>query len=56
MIKRSLAVKLCVQSILMSVWDTKDIYNCIVEAQVMLVLFSLLLHVTNHAFYEDYYV
>ena len=29
-------------------------YNCIVEAQVMLVLFSLLLHVTHHAFYEDY--
>jgi hypothetical protein len=29
-------------------------YNCIVEAQVMLVLFSLLLHVIHHAFYEDY--
>jgi hypothetical protein len=29
-------------------------YSCIVEAQVMLVLFSLLLHVIHHAFYEDF--
>jgi hypothetical protein len=28
--------------------------NCIVEAQVLLVLFPLLLHVTHHAFYEDF--
>ncbi len=27
--------------------------NCTMEAQVRLVLFSLLLHVTHHAFYED---
>ncbi len=29
-------------------------YDCIAEAQVMLVLFSLLLHVIHHAFYEDF--
>ncbi len=28
-------------------------YNCTVEAQVMFVLFSLILHVTHHAVYED---
>jgi hypothetical protein len=29
-------------------------YSCSVEAQVMHILFSLILHVTHHAFYEDY--
>jgi hypothetical protein len=29
-------------------------YNCIVEAQAMLVLFSLLFRVIHHALYEDY--
>jgi hypothetical protein len=28
-------------------------YNCTVEAQVKVVLFSLILHVTHHAVYED---
>jgi hypothetical protein len=47
-------VKFHVQTILMSAWGHQATYNFIVEAQVMLVLFSLLLHVTHHAFYEDY--
>jgi hypothetical protein len=43
-------VKFRVQTILMSAWAP----SFIVEAQFMLILFSLLLHVTHHAFYEDY--
>ena len=47
-------VKFHVQTILMSAWGTKPLITVLWKHKVMLVLFSLLLHVTHHAFYEDY--
>jgi hypothetical protein len=38
----------------MSAWGHQDTHNSTVEVQVMLALFSLLLHVTHHAFYEEF--
>ncbi len=52
--KRSLKGEISCTGHLDECMEHQATYNCTVEAQVLLVLFSLLLRVTHHAFYEDY--
>jgi hypothetical protein len=53
LIKRSLEGEIPYTDHLDEFMEHQATCNCIVEAQVMLVLFSLLLHDTHHAFFED---
>ncbi len=54
LIKRSLEGEILCKENLDECMGHQATYNCNEEAHVMLVLFSLLLHVIHHAFYEDY--
>jgi hypothetical protein len=54
LIKRSLQGEIPCTNHLDECMGHQATFNCTAEAKVMLVLFSLLLHLTHHAFFEDY--